>query len=134
MKRKVKYLIIVTIIFLHFFAEKSHGQENISSKVYQYFEVDQLPKFTYKDKNIADYIWNKISWPQNLDIQGEVIVSYIVNENGKVEDIKIVKSLCTVCDELVKDVFKDIPDFKPGILNFNSVKVRMFFPIKFVLK
>ena len=58
----------------------------------------------------------------------------MVRKNGKVENVLIIKSLCSVCDELVVDLFENIPIFEPGKVNSKPVNVRMFFPIKFILK
>ncbi len=133
-KEIMKYFIIITFIFSHSLVGNVFSQIEDSSKVYQYFEVDQLPQFNHQNKNLSEYILDKFTWPQNLHVNGEIIVSFIVNHNGKVENIRIVNSLGSICDEYSKSLFEDIPNFEPGKINSKSVKVRMFFPIKFVLK
>lgn len=134
MKQTFNYFIIITVFFLHFLSIKVFSQTEDSCKVYQYFEVDQLPKFNYQNKNLSEYIWNKVTWPKNLDVEGEVIVSFVINQYGKVENVAIIKSLCPICDESVKKIFEDLPNFEAGKVNSKPIKVRMFFPIKFVLK
>jgi len=134
MKQKNKIFVILAYILLCFSPTTLFSQVEDSTKIYQYFEVDELPKFNYEDNNLSEYLWSKFYWPNNVGATGEVVVSYIVNANGKVENLKIVKSLGSICDELVLSLFENIPKFEPGKINGKTVKVRMFFPMKFILK
>lgn len=68
---------------------------------------------------------------QNLKItpniagrNGKVFVSFIVNEDGSLTDITILKGLCDVCDENSLEVFKKMPKWIPGKLNGKPSKKR----------
>ena len=134
MERTHKYFCILLLLFSNILFSQISSSETGSSKVYLCFEVDELPKFNYENKNLSEYIWSKFSWPNNLDVIGEVVISFVVNKKGIVENIKIVKSLDEICDEYSKSLFKNIPNFEPGKIKSKAVNVRMFFPVRFILK
>ncbi|MBK7103711.1 MAG: energy transducer TonB [Ignavibacteriae bacterium] len=130
----MKCFIFIFFILNQLLIENTFCQIQDSCKVYEYYEVDKIPQFNFQNKKLSEYIDEKFIWPNNVGAIGEVLVSYIVDEKGKVENIKIVKSLGGICDEYSKTLFENIPDFEPGKINSKSVKVRMFLVIKFILK
>lgn len=60
-------------------------------KVFFYLDVDELPRFN--DTNVLEYIYKNIKYPDQIDIQGTVIVSFVVTKNGTVDNIKLEKNL-----------------------------------------
>ncbi len=67
-------------------------------------------------------------------ISGTVEVGFIVNRDGKVEDVHIVKSVDPVLDDAVINVVKSSPDWTPGKQRGKVVKVSQNMPIKFILQ
>ncbi|RKY93465.1 MAG: hypothetical protein DRQ13_09425 [Ignavibacteriae bacterium] len=126
-------VLIVTLAFNLSLQPITLGQEN-DDKIYLYFEVDELPVFGESNDQIFSYIYDKLTWSKIFDGSGEVIVSFIVDRQGKVNNVKIVKYLCSDCDEQVKEIIKNMPDWKPGKENGKNVNVKMYLPVKFVLK
>lgn len=64
-------------------------------------------------------------------IQGKVIIGFVVNNDGKVSNVKILKSLDKYCDEEAKRVVQMFPKFTPGIKQGKPVKVHYSLPIEF---
>ena len=64
-------------------------------------------------------------------IEGKVIVSFIVNKNGSISDIKIIKSLDPDCDSEVLRVMKKMPKWKPGTEKGRPVRSEYVIPIIF---
>lgn len=68
------------------------------------------------------------------NIQGRVTVKFVVNEEGNVSDIIVVKGIGGGCDEEAVRVVKKMPKWKPGKQNGRPVKVYFSLPITFRLE
>jgi len=122
------------ILFFSFtFYSNTYGQET-TDKIYLYFEVDELPIFGTSNDQLFSFIYNNLTWPKMFDGEGEVIISFIVDVEGKITKLNIVKSLCSECDEQVKEIFQNMPTWKPGMKNGNQVNVKMYVPVRFILR
>lgn len=97
-------------------------------------ENDRL-KCTHK--NIAKHTYSHIKYPvmalQNR-LEGTVVVSFVVNKEGNVEDIEILRDIGMGCGEEVMKAIKELDHFLPGKQNGRPVAVRFRFPVKFRLQ
>ncbi|HBY02435.1 MAG TPA: hypothetical protein DEG92_07875 [Rikenellaceae bacterium] len=67
-------------------------------------------------------------------IEGRVILQFIVNKEGKVSNVKVVRSANSLLDaEAVRAIYSS-PLWKPGYQNNTAVNVRYTFPVIFKLK
>lgn len=90
-------------------------------------EILEIAEFMPEMKGGLEALYSDIEYPElakRNGIEGIVIAEFIVNEQGKVEDLKIVRGIGAGCDEEVLRVIK-LQSFTPGIQNGNLVKVRM---------
>ncbi|MEQ9307843.1 MAG: energy transducer TonB [Balneolaceae bacterium] len=81
-------------------------------------------------------LYSEIKYPKRareVRIEGRVIVEYIVNEKGEVEDPKIIRGIGGGCDEEVLRAIK-LMKFTPGIQNGRFVKVKISQPVTFKLQ
>lgn len=60
--------------------------------------------------------------------------TFMIQKNGKVKDIIVIKSLCTQCDEEVIRVFSSMPDWLPGEVDSKPVDIKLYFPVEFILR
>ena len=65
--------------------------------------------------------------------QGRVVVQFVVDKDGSIDDIKIVKSVSRELNNEAKRVVKRMPKFKPGTIGGEPVRVRYTMPIMFRL-
>jgi len=89
-----------------------------------------------QDKLLRSFIFSKIKYPEDAksnQIQGTVYVTYIINKEGKVANVEILKSVHPSLDREAKRVVAMIPDMVPGKQRGVPVNVRYVFPVKFVL-
>lgn len=96
--------------------------EDIVNKEEYFVIVEQMPKLIGGMANLQ----NKVKYPEmarRVDIQGRVTVQFIVNEEGNVEDAKVVRSIGAGCDEEVLKVVKEAK-FEPGMQRGNPVRVQ----------
>ena len=95
--------------------------------------VAKMPEFP--GGNIGSFIAKNIDYPvdaQDLGISGIVIVKFVVNIQGNVENIEIEKSVHPSLDKAAIDVIKKLPKFVPGEdVNGEKIPVHYSFPIEF---
>jgi protein TonB len=96
--------------------------------------VEQMPVF---NGSIDDYITTHLRYPQMAvenNIQGQVIIRFVVNEDGSVSDAQILRGIGAGCDEEAARIVKSMPNWKPGKQNGRAVKVYFTLPIKFTIR
>jgi TonB family protein len=97
--------------------------------------LERRPIYLNGTQTIAAFLMRKIRYPamaREAGKQGEVIVSFIINENGNATDYKIENKLGNGIDEEVLNVFKQLPgDWVPGRLNNKTVAVQCEIPLVF---
>jgi periplasmic protein TonB len=98
--------------------------------------VEQMPEYNGGDKAMAKFISKNIRYPvvaQRMKITGTVFVSFIINEDGSISEVSILKGISKECDEEAKRVVEMMPMWIPGKQDDKYVKVRFVCPIKFKL-
>ena len=96
--------------------------------------VDQMPSTDY---NIKIYLSENTHYPDSArvhNIEGRVVVKFVVDENGNVTDAKIIKSINKYLDDEALRVVNSMPRWKPGKQNGKPVKVYFTLPIAFKLQ
>lgn len=104
-----------------------------------FVDVSEMPKFKGKPYNeFRNYVGERIRFPdlasQN-DIDGVVTVNFVVNEEGELEDIKLVRSVHPVLDNEVLKVVRNSPKkWTPGKQRDIPVKVQLEISIRFLIE
>jgi TonB family protein len=96
--------------------------------------MEILPEFPGGDNARIKYLNDNVKYPPNArerGIQGKVIVSFLVEADGSLSDIKVLKGIGAGCDEEAIRVVENMPKWTPGIQNGNAVCVRMNISIQF---
>lgn len=91
-----------------------------------YDMVEQMPQFPGGPAELLKYIAKNLKYPiiaQENGIQGKVILRFVVNAKGYVEDIKVLRSLDPYCDKEAVRVVKSLPQWIPGKQNGRNVPV-----------
>ena len=104
-------------------------------KVYETI-VDVRPTFPGGDEKLMEWISQHLQYPQNAynsNIQGRVIVQFLVKKDGSVGNAKIIRSVFPTLDEEALRVVATLPKFKPAILDGKSVEYWFTLPIIFRL-
>ena len=102
-----------------------------SSKTFVY--VDEMPKAAF-DYN--DYLVKNMQYPDSAiahNIEGRVIIKFIVNEDGHISDCEVLRGFDKDCDAEALRVVRNMPAWKPGKVNGEAVKVWFNLPISFKL-
>lgn len=101
-----------------------------------FFVVEDMPEFPGGQLELRKYIAEHVEYPEiarENEIQGRVYVQFVVNENGKVENAKVVRGVDPALDKAALKVINSLPAWKPGKQRGKAVKVSFTVPINFVL-
>ncbi len=110
-------------------------EEPMEEPVYKVVEV--MPEFPGGMKALMDFIQKNIRYPEEArknGIQGRVIVSVVIDKNGRVTDPVIMRSRYPALDEEALRIVGLMPQWKPGMQQGKAVKVEFAFPVTFKLE
>ena len=97
-----------------------------------------MPEYNLIPNGVLIYVSSNIVYPalaREIGREGVVHVSFVVNQFGVVEGVKILKGIGYGCDEEVLRVINKMPVWKkPGKNNGKAVKVRYNIPVSFKLR
>lgn len=98
--------------------------------------VEQMPQYTGGEEAMMKYVSENIKYPQaakDKNIAGRVFVSFVVEKDGSIGEVKVLRGIGGGCDEEAVRVIKGMPKWKPGIQKGKPVRVSYMMPINFKL-
>ena len=99
--------------------------------------VEQMPSFPGGDEKMYKYLGNNIKYPQvarETGIQGRVVVNFVVEPDGSVSNVKVLRGIGGGCDEEAMRVVKAMPKWTPGKQRGKAVRVSYTLPVVFKLQ
>lgn len=104
-----------------------------------YNKAQVMPQFPGGQNALATYVNNHVEYPQQAldnNTTGTVMVSFVVDERGKVKDAHIIGSQMPRdgLDQEALRIVNNMPDWKPGKVKGRNVKTRLELPINFQLE
>ena len=133
---EIKYILLSACLFFTIQASaQSSDQKPLPPSTPSVFTyVEQMPEAGY-DFNL--YLKYNLLYPDSarkLNIQGRVIVRFVVNEDGSISDFTLLKGIGGGCDEEARRLVSNMPPWKPGKQNGVAKKVYYTIPVDFKLK
>ena len=89
--------------------------------------VEQMPQFPGGPNALFEYLSKNIKYPvvaEENGIQGRVIVTFVVERDGSITDVKVAKSVDPSLDKEAMRVVKSMPHWIPGKQNGSAVRVK----------
>jgi protein TonB len=138
MKRTI-FLMLIGLVVISCLIQaqdkKATGYSTDSSSNVIIDPIEQMPQFPGGEEALFEFIYRNFKYPKELaQIQGKVICRFIVNKDGSVSDIEIVRSFSPSYDAEAIKVLKLLPKFIPSKQNGKNVRVWYYLPIPFKLK
>jgi len=100
--------------------------------------VENKPKFQGGDENaFTKWVFEKLIYPADAvknKVQGRVILQFVVDEEGNVGDVKVMRGVSQSLDEEAIRVVAMSPKWTPGSQKGKNVNVRYVFPVIFQLR
>ena len=99
--------------------------------------VEQMPQFPGGDEALMKFLSSHINYPPMAaenNVQGKVILQFVVGTDGRVGEVKIARSVDKDLDKEAVRVVKSLPKFIPGRQNGQAVPVWYTLPVSFKLQ
>lgn len=96
--------------------------------------VQQMPEFPGGGSAFIQWLTRQLRYPplaQSQRIQGRVVVSFIVNKDGSIADVKLEKSVNALLDHEALRVIRMMPRWKPGVHNNQPCRTMVAVPVVF---
>jgi protein TonB len=98
--------------------------------------VEKMPEFPGGSEAMTTYLVGEIKYPaeaKTKGVQGTVYVSFVVEKDGAVSNVKVIRGIGAGCDEEAVRVVKMMPKWKPGTQKGQTVRCQFNVPLSFKL-
>ena len=115
--------------------KKVEAPKEVKEEVFR--SVEQMPQFPGGEAALMKYLQSHINYPPMAaenNVQGRVVVQFVVDKTGKVGEVKVVRSVDKDLDKEAVRVCKSLPKFTPGRQNGQAVSVWYTLPVTFKLQ
>ena len=99
--------------------------------------VEDMPEFPGGEEALFKYLGKETKYPpmaKDAGVQGIVYVSFVVMEDGNIQDVEVLRGIGAGCDEEAVRVVKSMPKWNPGKQRGKPVRVQYRLPIRFTLR
>jgi protein TonB len=108
----------------------------VDNKIHNVGGVEVYPEFPGGMAAWAKFIQRNLRYPvmaQDANVQGKVFLSFVVERDGSITDVNVLRGIGAGCDEEAMRVIKKSPKWKAGLQNNQTVRVRYTMPISYTL-
>ena len=144
MERELEYLYNFSLALVNGpkpdFREDSAAALSDNSDLVSFYDCDVRPTF-FRSKDPASFlerwVYVYLRYPQSAvdeGVQGRVVVDFVIDEKGKVTDVKVAKGVDPRLDAEAVRVVSASPDWKPGILRGRKVRTALSLSVEFRLE
>ncbi len=102
-----------------------------------FYVVEEIPTFPGGDEARTKYLSSNVIYPQEArakGIEGTVYMTFIIEEDGSVTDVKVLRGVNELIDKAALDAVSGMPKWEPGKQKGKPVAVQFNMPIKFSLE
>ena len=99
--------------------------------------VEEMPAFPGGEAKLMEYVAKNVKYPQiarETGVQGRVYVNFVVEPDGSVSNVSVLRGIGGGCDEEAVRVVKNMPKWKPGKQRGKAVRVSYMLPVNFKLQ
>ena len=118
-------------------SNQATGEFSPSEDALPIFDVcEQMPEYPGGMSEMMRYMIENVRYPKEAfeaNVQGRVLVQFIVNETGEVSDACVVQGVEEHLDKEALRVISSMPDWTPGKQGGKTVKVKYTIPVMFML-
>jgi len=110
------------------------GEENINNSEEVVEFAEEMPSFPGGDDELVNFLSKNLKYPElakRAGITGKVIVDFVIDIDGKISDIKVVKGIGYGCDEEAIRVIKLMPKWIPAKIDGKPIRFKLSLPILF---
>jgi len=126
----MKRILFFTVCFFVFCTAKSQDLSMANEDIIEYNTVDVRPEFPGSYKGFMDFVSKNFSLPDYEGPTGILKVGFVIETNGVVSNVKVIKNLDTTSSAEIKKVIAKCPQWKAGEQNGKPVRVYYEFSLK----
>jgi len=112
-------------------------EDEVEEEPQVFIIVEDMPEFPGGELALRKYIAENVRYPEMAkenDIQGTVYVRFVVDTDGSVKNVEVLRGVDPLLDKEAVRVVQSLPKWKPGKQRGKAVKVSHSVPIKFQLQ
>ena len=113
------------------------NEESVYNEVNEIDKVDEKPSFPSGESAMKSYLNSNVKYPdvaQENGVQGRVIVESIIEKDGSMSDVKVIRSVDPSLDREALRVVKAMPKWTPAKLKGIPVRTKCTTPVVFRLQ
>ena len=132
---KALVALLFSCLIFPLIGQETNEEKQGESEVFTIVEV--MPEFPGGMTEMLNFLGENIDYPKEAQENGEtgtVILRFIVDDKGKVDDVTILKSISPSIDEEALRVVNSMPDWSPGYQRGRAVFTYFTLPIRFKLE
>ncbi len=117
------------------FVPEIEEEEIVEAEIFKV--VEEMPEFPGGAAKMMEYIQKNIKYPmmaRESDIQGRVFVNFVVEPDGTITNVTVMRGIGGGCDEEALRVVQSMPNWKPGKQRGSAVRCSFTVPIIFKLQ
>ena len=125
--------LFLIMFFMAFVSVNAYSQSDDSDNSV-YAMVDERAQFPGGQNEMLKYLQENLQYPEAAkanNVHGRVFVKFIVERDGSLSDIKVMKGLGNGCDEEAIRLIQSMPKWKPGKNKGKEVRTSMTVPVNF---
>ena len=133
--RLLATLSVLVLLFVANINATAQNKKAAKDKVLEKAEV--MPEYPGGDQAMMQFVAENVKYPQEAidkEISGRVMVGFVVEKDGSISDVKVVKGIGGGCDEEAVRVVNAMPKWKPGMDKGKPVRVSYMMPFSFKLQ
>ena len=134
----MKKFIIMSLMALFGLTTVSAQKTVVAKKNQQVFDVvEKMPEHPGGQAALFEYLQKNVKYPADAEkkkVEGRVLVTFVVNTDGSITDIEVVRKTFPSLDAEAVRVISGMPRWKPGEQKGQKVRVKYTVPLTFRLK
>ena len=134
----MKKFIIMSLMALFGLTTVSAQKTVVAKKNQQVFDVvEKMPQYPGGQAALFEYLQKNVKYPADAEkkkVEGRVLVTFVVNTDGSITDIEVVRKTFPSLDAEAVRVISGMPRWKPGEQKGQKVRVKYTVPLTFRLK
>lgn len=134
----MKKFIIMALMALFGLTTVSAQKTVVAKKNQQVFDVvEKMPEYPGGQAALFEYLSKNVKYPADAEkkkVEGRVLVTFVVNTDGSITDIEVVRKAFPSLDAEAVRVISGMPKWIPGEQKGQKVRVKYTVPLNFRLK
>ena len=146
MERELEYIYNFTEVLANTEAQLLFRPSDVPKRsadyddVVSFYDCDQRPVFLHSSDPkdfLQKWVYQYLKYPAEAvrdGVQGKVMVDFVIEKDGKISDVRVVKGVSDELDAEAVRVVSASPKWKPGRVNGNRVRASLTLPVEFKLE